>query len=217
ADGPHPSRSPFTVTATGEAHTGRAARHGGPADETRPGRSGWTTTPAGGTHPGEDGSVTPTDAPHPEAGSGFTVTAAGPAASGAAAGAAAPAAAPVPLASAPLPAQPSVRGVATAGGLPVRPPGRTMAAADRGRPDPLPGAAPPAPARDAGAGFEAFARTVGARRRALGAGGSPEAYDATPAGGTYLPDGPAGAEPRPAPDAHPLPEPRTPQDPPGDP
>ncbi|MEV6400295.1 ATP-binding protein, partial [Streptomyces sp. NPDC051907] len=53
--------------------------------------------------------------------------------------------------------------VATPGGLPVRPPGRTMAAADRGRPEP--GSAPSAaetahdkPVRDVGAQFGAFHR-----------------------------------------------------------
>ncbi|WP_079148743.1 ATP-binding protein [Streptomyces agglomeratus] len=47
---------------------------------------------------------------------------------------------------------------ATAGGLPVRPPGRTMAEADRGRPGPgdEPSAPPAPPARNPGAGFGAF-------------------------------------------------------------
>lgn len=195
-----PGHAAFTVAAADAP--GQAAHQG-----THPGPDAFVVTPADGAHPGQPAyRVTPADAD----GAGFTVTAAGPAASGAAAGAAAP----VPLASAPLPAQAAVRGVATAGGLPVRPPGRTMAAADRGRPDPRPvtGAVPPAPARDAGAGFSAFARTAG-RRRALGAGG------ATPAEGTYLPDAAYGGQPYPepdaAPDAHPLPEPRTPHDPPG--
>lgn len=190
----------FTVTAP-DAPSGPQGAPGpgafvvAPADGAQPGQPAYRVTPAGS----EGG-----------AGDGFTVTAAGPAATGAAAGPAAP----VPLASAPFPAQAPVRGVATAGGLPVRPPGRTMAAADRGRPDPRPatGAVPPAPARDAGAGFSAFARTAG-RRRTLGAGGT------TPPEGTHLPEAAFGGQPYPAPDpapeARPLPEPRTPHEPPG--
>ncbi|MFI7387793.1 ATP-binding protein [Streptomyces sp. NPDC049813] len=58
----------------------------------------------------------------------------------------------------PRPARPAA---ATPNGLPVRPPGRTMAAAeqDRGRPAPAPAADRPAqPGRDAGARFGAFHR-----------------------------------------------------------
>ncbi|MBT2527979.1 ATP-binding protein, partial [Streptomyces sp. ISL-99] len=47
--------------------------------------------------------------------------------------------------------------VATAGGLPVRPPGRTMAAADRGRPATEADDQPPTPpGRNPGASFGAF-------------------------------------------------------------
>ncbi len=59
----------------------------------------------------------------------------------------------------PFPAQGGPR-VATPNGLPVRPPGRTMAAADRGRPEP--GATTEvhdSPGRDAGAQFGAFHRS----------------------------------------------------------
>ncbi|WP_405809707.1 ATP-binding protein [Streptomyces sp. NBC_00210] len=50
--------------------------------------------------------------------------------------------------------------VATANGLPVRPPGRTMAAADRGRPEPAaPAEVGDSPARDVGARFGAFHRS----------------------------------------------------------
>lgn len=82
-----------------------------------------------------------------------------------------PAALPVPLPPAlPSPAAPKDGPrVATPGGLPVRPPGRTMAAADRDRPPadgtgeadgPWNGAAPRAvpPGRDAGSQFDAFYR-----------------------------------------------------------
>ncbi|MEO3977459.1 ATP-binding protein [Streptomyces sp. CAU 1734] len=50
--------------------------------------------------------------------------------------------------------------MATENGLPVRPPGRTMAAADRGRTEPQqqPPAAPPGPVRNAGTQFGAFHR-----------------------------------------------------------
>ncbi|WP_425508568.1 ATP-binding protein [Streptomyces genisteinicus] len=232
--------APFTVTpapdATGYTVTPAEADGTGgytvtPTDPN--GTGGFTVTPAD-AHGTEGYTVTPA---HPNGTEGFTVTAAGPAVSGAAAGSAAPAGAPAaplvpePYSPAPFPAQAPVRGVATAGGLPVRPPGRTMAAADRGRGD----ASPPArtaPVRDAGSGFEAFARSVGGRRRSLGAGGTAGAYDATPAAGTYLPDGSAGQPPpesaapsgpyagpaASAPDApRPLPEPRTPHDPQGGP
>ncbi|MFJ1598066.1 sensor histidine kinase [Streptomyces sp. NPDC088261] len=48
--------------------------------------------------------------------------------------------------------------VATPNGLPVRPPGRTMAAADRGRPEPEPETGAPRTGRDAGSQFGAFHR-----------------------------------------------------------
>ncbi|GAA1512243.1 ATP-binding protein [Streptomyces albidochromogenes] len=63
----------------------------------------------------------------------------------------------------PLPSRAAAEGsddaaqAATPGGLPVRPPGRTMAAADRGRPAPEAADEPPAPpARNPGASFGAF-------------------------------------------------------------
>ncbi|MFF8959909.1 ATP-binding protein [Streptomyces sp. NPDC014894] len=61
---------------------------------------------------------------------------------------------------APQAAQQSGPRGATPGGLPVRPPGRTMAAADRTRPAERPAAppVPPPPARDAGTQFGAFHR-----------------------------------------------------------
>ncbi|MYZ36796.1 hypothetical protein GT002_17285, partial [Streptomyces sp. SID4917] len=61
--------------------------------------------------------------------------------------------------------------VATPNGLPVRPPGRTMAAADRGRPQPETGSesGETRPGRDAGSQFGAFHR---ARRPADGPAGS---------------------------------------------
>jgi hypothetical protein len=50
---------------------------------------------------------------------------------------------------------------ATPGGLPVRPPGRTMAAADRGRTGPAaPDEGHDSPGRDAGAQFGAFHRSL---------------------------------------------------------
>ncbi|MFI6703057.1 ATP-binding protein [Streptomyces sp. NPDC050509] len=71
---------------------------------------------------------------------------------------------PVPTSTAwPVLPSPSATGggprVATPGGLPVRPPGRTMAAADRGRPQPEPEPTAGRPERrDAGAQFGAFHR-----------------------------------------------------------
>ncbi|MFE2944414.1 ATP-binding protein [Streptomyces sp. NPDC059255] len=86
---------------------------------------------------------------------------------------------------------------ATPGGLPVRPPGRTMAAADRGRPHSEP--QPPAPQperRDVGARFGAFHRARNAADAASGeetgtgpdsapdVPGTPGAPDTPPAPGT---------------------------------
>ncbi|MER8004040.1 ATP-binding protein, partial [Streptomyces sp. NPDC095613] len=61
-------------------------------------------------------------------------------------------------------------GLSTPNGLPVRPPGRTMAAADRGRPRPGSQAETARPSRDAGAQFGAFHR---ARRSPDGPSGTP--------------------------------------------
>jgi signal transduction histidine kinase len=115
--------------------------------------------------------------PHPEQSAGrpavdpavrvpdaLTVSGAGTTLSGLPGSASGPASGLLPSIPAPRPAIPS-RGaprVATTNGLPVRPRGRTMAAADRGRPDP---GAPPAetheaPGRDAGAQFGAFHRSL---------------------------------------------------------
>ncbi|QIQ05923.1 sensor histidine kinase [Streptomyces liangshanensis] len=72
-----------------------------------------------------------------------------------------------PPAAPPLPA-PAAPGdgprVATPNGLPVRPPGRTMAAADRGRPEPEPETGAPRTGRDAGSQFGAFHRARHAHR-----------------------------------------------------
>ncbi|MEU3600447.1 ATP-binding protein [Streptomyces sp. NPDC006798] len=77
-------------------------------------------------------------------------------------------------------------GMATPNGLPVRPRGRTMAAADRGRTDaPDPAAVTAArPGRDAGARFGAFHRSMRAR-------GRPE-HDTAPPTGADGPDGGGG-------------------------
>lgn len=84
----------------------------------------------------------------------------------------------------PVPGMPrGIRRVATPGGLPVRPAGRTMAAADRGR-EPGTGASESraVPGRDAGTQFDAFQRS----RRPLGsgsatAGSGPSASSEAPA------------------------------------
>jgi signal transduction histidine kinase len=60
--------------------------------------------------------------------------------------------------------------LATPNGLPVRPPGRTMAAADRGRPQPEAETDSPKPPRDAGSQFGAFHRS---RRSPNGPSGTP--------------------------------------------
>lgn len=60
--------------------------------------------------------------------------------------------------------------LATPNGLPVRPPGRTMAAADRGRPQPEAESDSPRPPRDAGSQFGAFHRS---RRSPNGPSGTP--------------------------------------------
>ncbi|MEU1281470.1 ATP-binding protein [Streptomyces sp. NPDC005805] len=83
------------------------------------------------------------------------------------------------------------RRVATAGGLPVRPPGRTMAAADRGRPEAAGDRGePPRGARDAGAQFGAFAQ---ARRTARAVnpgdpGEPPAAPEADASGAGQVPE-----------------------------
>ncbi|MFE3598205.1 ATP-binding protein [Streptomyces sp. NPDC059142] len=78
--------------------------------------------------------------------------------------------------------------VATPGGLPVRPPGRTMAAADRGRPNPEPEATAVRPERrDVGARFGAFHR---ARNAAEGAD-APAAGTGAPSDGAQDPAAPA--------------------------
>ncbi|MFE2600447.1 sensor histidine kinase [Streptomyces sp. NPDC059396] len=75
--------------------------------------------------------------------------------------------------------------VATPNGLPVRPPGRTMAAADRGRPQTEPesesGTEAKRPARDAGSQFGAFHR---ARRAATSPTPADTATDRTPGTGS---------------------------------
>ncbi|GGT25999.1 hypothetical protein GCM10010271_32050 [Streptomyces kurssanovii] len=90
--------------------------------------------------------------------------------------------------SVPVPPQ-GVRRVATPGGLPVRPAGRTMAAADRGRD---PGAGPSegysGGGRDAGTQFGAFHRS----RRPLASSGSPAAETAGP---SFPPEAPAPTDP----------------------
>ncbi|MFE3019826.1 ATP-binding protein [Streptomyces sp. NPDC059256] len=79
---------------------------------------------------------------------------------------------PSPYSTPPAPSLPTQGGprMATPNGLPVRPPGRTMAAADRGRGDhqsadaqPTPPPPPPTPGRDAGTQFGAFHRARKAR------------------------------------------------------
>ncbi|MEU5162121.1 ATP-binding protein [Streptomyces sp. NPDC020875] len=77
-------------------------------------------------------------------------------------------------------------GMATPNGLPVRPRGRTMAAADRGRTDaPDPAAVTGArPGRDAGARFGAFHRSMRARGR--------PGHDTAPPTGADGPDGGGG-------------------------
>ncbi|WP_344480708.1 sensor histidine kinase [Streptomyces amakusaensis] len=64
--------------------------------------------------------------------------------------------------------------VATPGGLPVRPPGRTMAAADRGRSgaEEVPADRPAPPARDAGTQFGAFHRARASRDDRTGGDGA---------------------------------------------
>lgn len=74
-------------------------------------------------------------------------------------------AAPREPAAAPPPALAGGPRVATPGGLPVRPPGRTMAAADRDRHPDESGPTAVPPARDAGAQFGAFHRSRRAPRR----------------------------------------------------
>lgn len=94
----------------------------------------------------------------------------------------------------PVPGTPrGVRRVATTGGLPVRPAGRTMAAADRGREagtPPSEGHA--APGRDAGTQFDAFHRS----RRPLGSGSA-----AAEAGPPASSEAPAHTDPHPGPSA----------------
>ncbi|WP_420894640.1 ATP-binding protein [Streptomyces scopuliridis] len=102
----------------------------------------------------------------------------------------APAAPPV----SPVPPAPSalVDGprVATPNGLPVRPPGRTMAAADRGRPQPESESEGARPGRDAGSQFGAFHR---ARRASEGRSTTVGHTDDAPGtGGTNGPDGTSG-------------------------
>ncbi|MEV7086287.1 ATP-binding protein [Streptomyces sp. NPDC093085] len=105
---------------------------------------------------------------------------------------------PVPTSTAwPVLPSPSAPGggprVATPGGLPVRPPGRTMAAADRGRPLPTPGPAPaaaePEP-RDVGARFGAFHRARNAAEAASD-GTAPGTPGTPPADGDDIPGTPA--------------------------
>ncbi|MCQ6555049.1 ATP-binding protein [Streptomyces sp. C10-9-1] len=108
------------------------------------------------------------------------------------------------------------RRVATPGGLPVRPPGRTMAAADRGRHDP--GQSPPRAreAGDAGARFGAFAEGL-ARARPPGSPEGEARAGRGSADGAHRPQ-PRTADPgNTAPDpgaARAVPEPRTPGHPP---
>ncbi|MGW6742238.1 sensor histidine kinase [Streptomyces sp. NPDC055025] len=104
-----------------------------------------------------------------------------------------------------IPATPPVPGdgpkVATPNGLPVRPPGRTMAAADRGRPHPDSESGETRPSRDAGSQFGAFHRARRAADSPSGAGdasatgtsaaGGPS-ESAGPSGGGDVPGTPAG-------------------------
>ncbi|MFD7697281.1 sensor histidine kinase [Streptomyces sp. NPDC059805] len=111
----------------------------------------------------------------------------------AAASAPVPAPGPAPAPERPLPvrsrtadtdtaaAGPRGRGPATPGGLPVRPPGRTMAEAERGRPRPAADTSPaqqgePGPARDAGSRFGAFHRG----RHGTGEAGAEDPREASP-------------------------------------
>ncbi|MFJ4009259.1 ATP-binding protein [Streptomyces sp. NPDC090026] len=118
---------------------------------------------------------------------------------------------------APAPPPPATdRRVATPGGLPVRPPGRTMAAADRGRHDP--GQSPPRArgAGDAGARFGAFADGL-ARARPPGSPEGGARAGRAPADGAHRPEprrtGPGATAPDPG-AARAVPEPRGPGNPP---
>ncbi|WP_432065263.1 ATP-binding protein [Streptomyces sp. C10-9-1] len=118
---------------------------------------------------------------------------------------------------APAPPPPAAdRRVATPGGLPVRPPGRTMAAADRGRHDP--GQSPPRArgAGDAGARFGAFADGL-ARARPPGPPEGGAGGGRGPADGAHRPQprtaGPGTTAPDPG-AARAVPEPRAPGNPP---
>ncbi|MEU0283815.1 ATP-binding protein [Streptomyces sp. NPDC006195] len=95
--------------------------------------------------------------------------------------------------------------VATPNGLPVRPPGRTMAAADRGRPQPESEREAVQPGRDAGSQFGAFHRArrasedrpgsgdaTGAATGAADTAGTSGADDVSGTGGTRGPDGTSG-------------------------
>ncbi|MFJ9032841.1 ATP-binding protein [Streptomyces sp. NPDC102274] len=85
--------------------------------------------------------------------------------------------------------------VATPNGLPVRPPGRTMAAADRGRPQPESESEGVRPGRDAGSQFGAFHRARRASEDRSGSGdttGAPGADDASGTGDAKGPDGTSG-------------------------
>ncbi|MFJ9213956.1 ATP-binding protein [Streptomyces sp. NPDC102264] len=85
--------------------------------------------------------------------------------------------------------------VATPNGLPVRPPGRTMAAADRGRPQPESEREAVQPGRDAGSQFGAFHRARRASEDRPGSGdatGTSGADDVSGTGGTRGPDGTSG-------------------------
>ncbi|WP_326613075.1 ATP-binding protein [Streptomyces scopuliridis] len=100
---------------------------------------------------------------------------------------AAPPVSPVPPAPSALVGGPRV---ATPNGLPVRPPGRTMAAADRGRPQPESESEGARPGRDAGSQFGAFHR---ARRASEGRSTTVGHTDDAPGtGGTNGPDGTSG-------------------------
>ncbi|MFE2847510.1 ATP-binding protein [Streptomyces scopuliridis] len=106
--------------------------------------------------------------------------------------AAAPAGSPVP----PSPAAPGDGPrVATPNGLPVRPPGRTMAAADRARPQPESESEDVRPGRDAGSQFGAFHRARRASEARSDTGdtaGASGTDDAPRAGGSKGPDGTSG-------------------------
>jgi signal transduction histidine kinase len=102
--------------------------------------------------------------------------------------------------------------VSTENGLPVRPPGRTMAAVDQMIAELLAGEpSAPAPQQDVGRSFGGFDRAMRAGRAAREATTAGQTPDTAPPSGRTAPPGPAAESPHPSPPRAPAPPPPAPR------